>query len=69
MIFPVNTYTLIVSLKNLRHRYAADKERLHLSETVVPDWDYLAPFIWLIVWSLVVLIITVVGGLYAYTLT
>ena len=68
VILPVNIYTLRVSLINLRHRYAADKERLDLSETIVPVWDYLAPFAWLIVWSIIVLIITVAAGLYAYTL-
>ena len=69
VILPVNFYTWKRSITDLHHRHAADKERPSVSASVALDGAYLAPFIWLIVWSLVVLLITIVAGLSAYTMT
>ncbi len=66
VILPLNVYMWRSSVRNLRRRYAADKESTCQSPLVVPHRDYTAPFAWLILWSIVVLIITIVGGLSAY---
>ena len=66
VMLPFNVYTLNGSIRNLRQRYTADKELTHRPMPTAPHGDYLAPFIWLIGWSLVVLLITIVAGLSAY---
>ncbi|MDE2802530.1 MAG: hypothetical protein OXK21_06595 [Chloroflexota bacterium] len=66
VMLPLNVYTLWVSMRGLRNKYAADRERPHQPVLGLPDFDYLAPFIWLIVWSFVVLLLIVVAGIAAY---
>ena len=67
VMLPVNILTWGSSLRSLRRRYAADKKRACKSPPIVPHGDYMTPFVWLIVWSIIVLVITIVGGLAAYT--
>ena len=66
-MLPANLYTWRSSARALRHRYAADKGRSHQPALTVSDREYAAPFIWLIVWSLVVFLLTIVAGLLAYS--
>ena len=62
VMLPINVYTWRMSIGNLRHRYALDKEHPRQPAASVPDGDYLAPFIWLIAWSIVVLFIIIVAA-------
>jgi len=66
VILPLNVYMWRSSVRNLRRRYAADKKHPFQSSLIVPHRDYTVPFAWLIAWSFVVLVITVVAGLSAY---
>ena len=66
MIAPVNIYTFIASLKKLHRRYALDRKPADHKGTLIPDGTYLEPFAGLIGWSVVMLFVTVIVGLFGY---
>ena len=66
VMLPGNILTWRSSLRSLRRRYASDKNSACKSPPVVPHGDYMTPFVWLIVWSIVILVITIVGALFGY---
>ena len=67
VMLPMNFYTWMRSARSLHRRYTVNKERPSASAIAALDCAYLAPFIWLIVWSMVVLLTIIVAGLAAYS--
>ena len=67
VMLPMNVYTWMMSARNLHRRYTVNKERPSASAIIALDGTYLAPFIWLIVWSMVVLLTIIVAALAAYS--
>ena len=65
MILPINAYTWNRSVRNLFGRRAADKESARRPE-VLHDEGYLEPFVWLIVWSLITVFMTLIAGLLGF---
>ncbi len=67
VMLPFNIYTWWASIRKLRLRYTTDKEYRLQPALTMPNPDYLAPFMYLIGWSIVVMLITIIAGLAAYT--
>ena len=63
VMLPMNVYTWMRSARNLHRRYTVNKESPSASAIAALDCAYLAPFIWLSVWSMVVLMTIIVVGL------
>ena len=66
VILPVNLFTFVYSLQQLRQRHKMDREGGSSSSaetTLLLDWAYLMPFLWLIGWSLVIPLIVLMVSL------
>ena len=62
VMLPMNFYAWMRSARSLYLRYTVNKNRPSSSAIAALDSAYLAPFIWLIVWSMVVLLTIIVVG-------